>query len=353
MIIKDIHIENFRSYKQSFFEFKDKINLIVGNNASGKTSLLEALYFCMCGKSFKSRDIDLINFDSQYFKLEMVAEVEGVEYRVDCYVDRVLEKRIMINDKKINRLSELISLFKFVFFEPDTTELVKHQPKLRRRFLDMEVTKLYPYMTKVYQEYQRALLSRNAFLKSYDKKDIIDVYDVQLSQLGFLIVSKRQEIIKKLSCEAQRIFGHVFENRSVLELEYMPSIAASSEEEYYTELKRWSDKDLNLGYTTRGVHRDDFEILIDGKPALDFASEGQIKLAAVSVVLASAALYEKPVLVLDDVFSELDSQKRKNLIMFLSQYQSFVTSAEDLRSLQSEVIFDSDSTNIILLERNI
>ncbi|WPX08849.1 DNA replication/repair protein RecF [Anaerocellum danielii] len=353
MKIKSIYIENFRSYKQRFFEFKDRINLIVGNNASGKTSLLEALYFCMCGKSFKSRDVDAINFGSQYFKLEMVAEVSGVNYAVNFYVDRILEKRIMINDKKINRLSELITLFKFVFFEPDTTELIKHQPKLRRRFLDMEVAKLYPYMTRVYSEYQRALLSRNAFLKSYDKKDIIDVYDMQISQLGFLIFQKRQEVIDRLSIEAQKIFSYVFENKSLLELKYVPSINPSSEEEYYKELKNCLSKDLSLGYTTKGVHRDDFEILIDGKPALDFASEGQIKLAAVSVVLSSALLYTEPVLILDDLFSELDKFKRKNLVKFLNQYQSFVTSAEDLSTLKSEGIVDFDSTNVILLEKSI
>lgn len=263
MKIKSIYVENFRGYKQRFFEFKDKMNLIVGNNASGKTSLLEALYFCMCGKSFKSRDIDAINFDSFYFKLEMLAEVGDTEYNVFCYVDKALDKRIMINDKKIKKLSELISTFKFVFFEPDATELIKHQPKLRRRFLDMEVTKLYPYMTKVYSEYHRALLSRNAFLKSYDKKDIIDVYDMQISQLGFLIFQKRQEVINKLSIEAQKIFSLVFENKSMLELKYMPSIAASTEKEYYKEIKKNIEKDLSLGYTTKGVHRDDFEILID------------------------------------------------------------------------------------------
>ncbi len=353
MKIKRIYIENFRSYKQRFFEFKDKINLIVGNNASGKTSLLEALYFCMCGKSFKSRDVDAINFDSYYFKLEMLAEVGDIEYSILCYVDRALEKRIMINDKKIKRLSELISLFKFVFFEPDTAEFIKHQPSTRRRFLDMEVAKLYPYMTKVYSEYQRALLSRNAFLKSYDKKDIIDVYDMQISQLGFLIFQKRQEVIDRLSIEAQKIFSYVFENKSLLELRYMPSINASSEEEYYKELKKCLLKDLNLGYTTKGVHRDDFGILIDGKPAIDFASEGQIKLAAVSVVLATSLLYTEPVLILDDVFSELDRFKRKNLVKFISQYQSFVTSAEDVKTLQSEGILDFDSANVIFLERSI
>ncbi|ADQ44925.1 DNA replication and repair protein RecF [Caldicellulosiruptor kronotskyensis 2002] len=352
MKIKSIYVENFRGYKQRFFEFKDKMNLIVGNNASGKTSLLEALYFCMCGKSFKSRDIDAINFDSFYFKLEMLAEVGDTEYNVFCYVDKALDKRIMINDKKIKKLSELISTFKFVFFEPDATELIKHQPKLRRRFLDMEVTKLYPYMTKVYSEYHRALLSRNAFLKSYDKKDIIDVYDMQISQLGFLIFQKRQEVINKLSIEAQKIFSLVFENKSMLELKYMPSIIASNDKEYYKEIKKNIDKDLSFGYTTKGVHRDDFEILIDKKPAINFASEGQIKLAAISVVLATSLLYPEPVLILDDVFSELDSFKRKNLVKFISQYQSFVTSAEDLSVLEREGILEFGSANLIFLERS-
>ncbi|BCS80043.1 DNA replication/repair protein RecF [Anaerocellum diazotrophicum] len=353
MKIKSIHIENFRGYKDRFFEFKDKMNLIVGNNASGKTSLLEALYFCMCGKSFKGRDIDAINFDSFYFKLEMLSEVDDIEYNLFCYVDRNSDKRIMINGKKINRLSELISIFKFVFFDPDTTELIKRQPKLRRRFLDMEVTKLYPYMTKVYSEYQKALLSRNAFLKSYDKKDIIDLYDTQISQLGFLIFQKRQEIINKLSIEAQKVFSYVFENKSMLELKYMPSIVASDKEEYYKEMKKSIDRDFSFGYTTKGVHRDDFEILIDKKSAINFASEGQIKLAAISVVLATSLLYPEPVLILDDVFSELDKFKIRNLVKFISQYQSFVTSAEDLRAFEREGILEIGSANVIFLEKNL
>lgn len=138
----------------------------------------------------------------------------------------------------------------------------------------------------------------------------------------------------------------------MLELKYMPSIAASTEKEYYKEIKKNIEKDLSLGYTTKGVHRDDFEILIDKKPAINFASEGQIKLAAVSVVLATSLLYSEPVLILDDVFSELDSFKRKNLVKFISQYQSFVTSAEDLSVLEREEILEFGSANLIFLERS-
>ncbi|WAM31579.1 DNA replication/repair protein RecF [Caldicellulosiruptor naganoensis] len=348
MILKSIYIENFRNHKQRFFEFKDGINLVLGKNASGKTNLLEAIYFCICGKSFKARDVNLINFESDYFKLEASIFQNDFEYKVFCYVDRLSQKRIMINEKKVNKLSELIEKFKFVYFEPDSTELIKQDPKVRRRFLDMEVAKIYPHMIKTFQDYQKALMSRNAFLKSYDKKDIIDVYDVELSKLGYQIAKKREETIKKLSEATKQVWYEVFEDKSTIDLVYRPSIESSSQEEYYNQLKKQFEKDLNFGFTTKGVHRDDFDVLINQKSAKEYASEGQIKLACIAIYLASAKLFERSVLLLDDIFSELDDEKRKNVLGLCRDYQAIITSAEEKESLISAGLI-KDDINLVQL----
>ncbi|ABP65668.1 DNA replication and repair protein RecF [Caldicellulosiruptor saccharolyticus DSM 8903] len=349
MIIKSIYLENFRNHNERFFEFKDGINLILGKNASGKTNLLEAIYFCLCGKSFKSKDTNLISFDSEYFKLEASVLANDVEYGILCYVDRLGQKRIMINEKKINRLSELIEKFKFVYFEPDSTELIKQDPKVRRKFLDMEVAKLYPYMIKTFQDYQKALMSRNAFLKSYDKKDIIDVYDIELSKLGCQILKKREETIKRLSEATKEIWYKVFEDKSTIDIVFRPSIPSSSEEEYYSQLKKQFEKDVQMGFTTKGVHRDDFDVFINGQNAKEYASEGQIKFACIAISLASAKLFEKPVLLLDDIFSELDSEKRKNVLKLCKDYQAIITSADEKDSLVKTGLLSHDINNLIQL----
>lgn len=349
MIVKSIYLENFRNHRKRFFEFKNGINLVLGKNASGKTNLLEAIYFCLCGKSFKSRDINLINFESDYFKLEARVLSDEVEYGVLCYVDRLGQKRIMINDKKINRLSELIERFKFVYFDPDSTELIKQDPKTRRKFLDMEVAKLYPYMINTFQDYQKTLMSRNAFLKSNYKKDIIDVYDVELSKLGYQILKKREETINLLSSATREVWYSVFEDKSTIDIIFKPSISASSEEEYYRCIKNQFEKDMQMGFTTRGVHRDDFDILINGQSAKEYASEGQIKLACIALFLATAKLFEQPVLLLDDIFSELDGEKRKNILKLCKEYQTIITSADEIGALESTGLLSDDINNLILI----
>ncbi|WAM33867.1 DNA replication/repair protein RecF [Caldicellulosiruptor morganii] len=348
MIIKSIYLENFRNHRERFFEFKNGINLVLGKNASGKSNLLEAIYFCFCGKSFKAKDVNLINFESEYFKLDASVFDNDFEHRILCYVDRFFQKKIMVNEKRISRLSELLEKFRFVYFEPDSTELVKQDPKVRRKFLDMEISKIYPYMIKTYQDYQKALMSRNAFLKSYDKKDIIDVYDVELAKLGYKIYKKREEIVKRLSEFTKQVWYDVFEHRSTIDIVYRASIESSSQEEYYTELKKRFEKDIKFGFTTGGVHRDDFDILINSKSAKEYASEGQIKLACIAIYLASAKLFERPILLLDDIFSELDDERKKNVLDLCRDYQAIITSAEEKENLIAAGLIEGD-INVVQL----
>lgn len=332
-MIEKIELENFRNHKNRVFEFKNGVNLIVGPNASGKTNLLEAIYFCLCGKSFKSRDLQLITFGENFFKIEADIVEEGLKSHVICYVDNIGIKRIMINDKKVSRLSELFERFKFVFFRPDDTELIKSEPSLRRRFLDMIILKVYPYMNIIFQDYLKALHSRNAFLKSYNKKDVIDVYDMELSKLAYAIVSKRKEVIEMILPVCNDIWRTFTKDNSTIDVLFKPSLELMDEHDFYKKLKENLQKDVSAGWTTKGPHRDDFEVYINNKNAKEFASEGQIKIACLSIILSTVKLLKNPILILDDIFSELDLAKRNNILDFCKGYQTIITCADDLASL--------------------
>ncbi|MEZ0537078.1 DNA replication/repair protein RecF [Caldicellulosiruptoraceae bacterium PP1] len=330
MKIKRLYLENFRLYEKEEFEFDKSINIISGANASGKTSILEAIYFCLYGKSFKSRDIDAIKFDKDYFSLNLYLNMENhTSVKSNVYVEKSGLKRIIINEKKINKLSELIDKFNLILFQPNSVNLIKGDPSIRRRFLDMIMIKIYPHMFFVVSDFNKVIQNRNAFLKSNSKNDIIDVYDQELSILSESIINKRIEIIKRISECFNFIFNFLIDENQNISIEYKNSLKVFDKQEIYKILINNRKKDTEMKYTTKGPHRDDFEVYINNKNSKIFASEGQIKLLTIALILSIAEITQDPILLLDDIFSELDIKKRNKVIEFCQKYQTFITTTDD------------------------
>jgi len=328
MWIEKVFINNLRCFKEKKIFFEKGINIIYGNNASGKTTILEAIYFCLAGKSFRTKDSDAVSFNENFLSIETYGHFNDDDFISYFYMDEI-QKRLIVNGKKIHKLSELLEKFSFVLFTPNHINLIKSEPNYRRKFLDMITIQKYPYISKIINNYIKVIQNRNAFLKSGAKKDIIDIYDVEYVKLSAQIIQKRLEIIQELNNNVKVLLNLFVSNVQEVKVVYKNSLNAFDEQSIHKNIKKNMDNDFRFGWTTKGPHRDDFDVLIDGKSAKIYASEGQIKLTALSLILSTTFLLVNPVLLLDDLFSELDKEKILRIMEFSSRFQSFITTTQN------------------------
>lgn len=346
-------MKHYRNYNQTQLDFDPKLNLIIGDNAQGKTNLLEAVYVSGFGKSFRtSKESELVHFneDLAYVAVEIERD-NGSLVRIEYRINQKSKKEFLINGLNITRISELLGSINLILFSPDDLKLIKESPVERRRFLNRELSHISKLYCSDIIEYNRVLSERNELLKKIQVNkewyDMLDVYDEQLSDKGSRIIIKRLSFTEKLNKISGDLHRAITENKENLTIKYVTAI--KNLENYDTikgdliyQLNKNRDVDIRRGFTSIGPHRDDLDILVNSINIKSFGSQGQQRTAALSLKLSEIDIIkeevgEYPILLLDDVMSELDIKRQRDLIHALKEVQTIVTTT-DLKNLLDDYV---------------
>ncbi|MGN8801166.1 DNA replication/repair protein RecF [Candidatus Merdisoma sp. HCP28S3_D10] len=332
MIIESMELKNFRNYRELQLQFDEKTNIFYGDNAQGKTNILEAVYLSGTTRSHKgSRDRDMIFFGEEESHLRTFVKKGTMEYQIDIHLKKNKTKGIAINGVPIRKASELFGIANFVFFSPEDLSIIKQGPGERRRFLDMELCQLDKVYLHHLANYNRIVTQRNKLLKDISFRpeliETLDVWDLQLAEYGKKIIRSREEFIHSLGEMIYGIHQKLSGGREKLQISYEKNVGA---EELYDAISRNRDRDIRMKTTSVGPHRDDLLFAADGIDIRKFGSQGQQRTAALSLKLAEIELvkqliHDTPVLLLDDVLSELDHNRQNYLLNSIHDIQTMIT----------------------------
>jgi DNA replication and repair protein RecF len=334
MVVESLNLEHYRNYQELSIDFTDGTNILYGDNAQGKTNILEALYVCSTTKSHRgSRDKDIIRFGEEEAHIKLLVRKKEVPYRVDMHLKKNKTKGIAINGLPIKRASELFGIVNVVFFSPEDLSIIKNGPSDRRKFIDIELCQLDKFYLHNIVNYNKIVNQRNKLLKDisnhFDRSlyDTLDVWDIQLADYGNKIIKRREEFIHQINEIIDGIHKNLSGGRESIELRYEPNTEAA---EIYNGLIKNRDRDMKLKSTSVGPHRDDIGFYIKDIDIRKYGSQGQQRTAALSLKLSEIELVRKiihdsPVLLLDDVMSELDSSRQNQLLNSLEGIQTIVT----------------------------
>lgn len=332
MYIKSIELSNFRNYKELSMEFDPEKNILYGDNAQGKTNILEALYFCGMTKSHKgSKEKEIIRMNEKESHIRMYVEKKGVSRRIDMHLKRNKAKGVAIDGIPIRKSSELLGLVNIVFFSPEDLGIIKHGPSERRRFLDMELCQLDKVYFHDLAKYNQVVNQRNNLLKqiSMDKSLLptLDIWDEQLVEYGSKIIKRRKKHLEELNEVITPIHEKLSGGREVLTLGYEANTIA---QDFGMKIAMNRERDLFQKVTTTGPHRDDVEFAIADIDIRKYGSQGQQRTAALSLKLAEIEIVKRvvgdlPVLLLDDVLSELDRNRQHYLLDSIKDIQTIIT----------------------------
>ena len=391
MKINSIILENFRNYKNLELDFDESRNIIIGENAQGKTNLIEAIYLTAFARSFRtSNSADLIRFGESSARVSTYINSEDIDKNINIVIRSDGKKMIKKDGKIIRKTTELLNNVVVIIFSPDDLRIIKDSPDRRRSFINRELSQMRPMYYDALRRYNEALREKNALLKGYfniKKKtfsrtdnislndaradeiferspydnsrryneDMMDIYDRQLADSGYEIIRSRKEFVEMLSAEAGEIMSKISGGREELKIEYKTACdfvtGTEGREILFSQIYHHRDRDIYNGYASLGPHRDDIEFYINGKDAKKYGSQGQQRTIALSLKLAEIRiarqmLDEPPVLLLDDVLSELDLDRQKFLVSEIDDVQLFITSAE----LNEEVIKDLRGGTLFRIE---
>ena len=341
MKISSLEIENFRNYKSASVKFDGGLNVIFGDNATGKTNMLESVYMASMLHSPRTlKDKELIKIGEEKASIKVVVDKKYKKYRIDIQIDESGKKRVMIDKIPVQRAGELLGVLGVVFFSPDEMKLIKESPQERRRFMDIGLSQQQKSYFICLQRYNKLLKQKNNLLKNYNHSDhadeMLDVWDLSLAKEGAIIISKRVEYIQTLNQAANRFHKEISMQKEELKLSYETTIENfdNVEKELYQKIVASREKDKELGFSTVGPHRDDIKIEINGKDSRKYASQGQQRSIALSMKLGEVVIYkdeigEPPVLLLDDVLSELDETRQTMLLKMTEGFQTIITTCND------------------------
>ncbi|EPY2307428.1 DNA replication/repair protein RecF [Clostridium botulinum] len=335
MYIKNVHLINFRNYDDMYLELSPNTNIFVGNNAQGKTNILESIYYSSIGKSHRTnKDKDLIKWDKNNTYLRTYVSRERLDKTIDINIFKNGKKAITVNKIKIKKISELMGNLNVVMFSPEDLRIIKDSPGNRRKFLDIELCKINNVYYHDLVQYNKILSERNTALKNWNNKinDIIDIYDEQLSKYGAFIIKERNKYLDKLNIIGKNIHKKITNDLEDINFRYLTNIKDfdNAEKELLIVLKKNRKKDLERNSTSIGPHRDDFEVSINNIDTRIFGSQGQQRTAVLTLKFASLEIIkniigEYPVLLLDDVLSELDSNRQKFVLNSIDKIQTIIT----------------------------
>lgn len=340
MIIEEVKGINFRNYEQFQIQIHPKLNIFVGENAQGKTNILEAIYLCAIGKSFRTnKEQEMINIikDQSYVKVK-VNKKDNMNTDIEIMLDIEKKKKIKVNKIPLIKVGELLGNLNVVLFSPEDLKIIKEGPKERRKYLDNEISQIMPKYYYTLNQYNKILQQRNQLLRDNKVKNTeMEIWNDQLVNNGSWLMVYRRNFIKKIGILSKLMHRKITEGSENLEIKYKSDVEISEKddvrdikEKFMIKLKRLSDLEEERNITLTGPHRDDLIFKINGMDVKNFGSQGQQRTSVLSLKLAELELIkgevgEYPVLLLDDVMSELDVKRQKYLINSLKNVQTFIT----------------------------
>ncbi len=333
MIIKKLKVLNFRNFETAEIKPCEEINIICGDNAGGKTNLIESIWLLTGAKSFKNiRDNELIKFEKKEAQIDSDFLSGGIENNLKI---KIKEKRqFFLNGKKQNNQNDIIGKFCAVVFSPTDMNLVTDSPSVRRRFIDTAVCQLYPKYIEILRQYNRAVIQRNNILKDCIKdasiKFLLEDFEKSIIEYGEKIVAYRKRYIERLNEHSPKIYSQLSSNKEIFEIEYI----CSYKNNFREELLNKKPLDILHGVTSVGPHRDDISFKINGFTAREYSSQGQKRSICLALKLAEANIIEsiigeKPVTLLDDVMSELDKHRQNYILNHIKDRQVFITCCDE------------------------
>lgn len=331
MKVNYAHLRNFRNYEEEEFFFDSDLEFILGDNAQGKTNLLEAIYLACMGKAFRTRTRREAFYDRKLpFRVELKFTHGEDDYRF-VYSHKDTKPLIEVNNLEIERRSELFGRFPMVLFSPEHLSMVREGPAYRRRFFDREISLVSPSYFHDLIQYQKLLKSRNVLLKERFDPIEMDVYEEKLAHYGTRLYESRKKFIARLLENASQVHDFISGGKEKLELVYKSSYEGV--EDIRARYKEDRRKDISLGYTSFGPQGDDMQIIINGRDARRFASQGQVRIASLSIFFGllpfiETMLDKKPIILLDDVFSELDRFRRHQILDLLKDHQVLISGTD-------------------------
>ena len=334
MFIKRLQMLNYRNYTVLDISLGPHVNVFMGDNAQGKTNILEGIYYCAFARSHRtSKDRELINWNADNALLSVSVGRERLDKRIDISILKDGKKAIQINKIKIKKIGELFGNFNVVMFSPEDLKIIKDSPGVRRKFIDMELCQLNPKYYYNLVQYNKVLNERNSILRNRNiNKDILEVYDMQLVEFGYNIIMERLEYIKKLNKYSEKIHSDITSGKEKIEFRYTSTIKdlENIKDNFYALLEKNRVRDSERGITSVGPHRDDFIVLINDIDTKSYGSQGQQRTAVLTIKFASLKIIkeltgEHPVLLLDDVLSELDFSRKRYILSTIGDIQTIIT----------------------------
>ncbi|MBE5957619.1 MAG: DNA replication/repair protein RecF [Lachnospiraceae bacterium] len=332
MKIEKIELSNYRNYTNLEIEPDGDTNILYGDNAQGKTNILESVYLCSTGKSHRgNKDKEIIKFGEDEAHIKMLVEKKNKNFRIDMHLKKNKAKGIAVNGIPVKKVSELFGIVNVVFFSPEDLSIIKNGPAERRRFIDLELCQLDKLYVYNLTNYSKVLLQRNKLLKdSYYSKDIdemLDIWDMQLAEYGCKLIERRRKFIDEINEIIKPIHRKLTDFKENIEIKYNYNV---SEEAFFDSLKNNRERDIRTKTTNIGPHRDDISFYNGDVDLRVYGSQGQQRTAALSLKLAEIELVKKiikdtPILLLDDVLSELDSNRQNHLLSSLDDIQTIIT----------------------------
>lgn len=346
MQIEKIKLKNFRNYEKQEITLNNGINIFFGDNAQGKTNIIEAIFLCSLGKSFRSRkDKELIKFNENLSIVEINYEKIDRQGTIKAQIGE--KKEFFINGVKQSKISNVVGKINIVIFSPDDIDIIKEGPQRRRKFIDMMISSLKPNYIHLLNDYNRILEQRNTYLKQIKKESknmgLLDIFDEQISELSYKIYEYRSFYLNKFSDIIQENHDIITKKTSIQELIKIKYISNAKDKETFFELlKKTRAIDIKRGYTSTGIHKDDFIVYINNKIVSIYGSQGQqrstiltLKLCELKIV--TEEIGESPVLLLDDFMSELDEKRRNSFLENLKDNQVIITCTENINILEKNI----------------
>lgn len=361
MQIKNLQLQYYRNYSQCDIDFAPGLNVFVGDNAQGKTNLLESVFFASIGRSPRlNKEKDLILWGQEKSKINVTVQKKYNKTNIQITILKGDKKTVKINSIPIKKIGELMGELTVVYFSPDEIKLVKEEPYDRRRFMDIDISQLSKNYFYLLLRYDKILTQRNKLLKETNSlkvlKDTLSIWDEQFSDIASKIIWYRLDFISKLALPAQRIHKDITDGKEELNISYQGEIGDSIEEIKASILRKLTEnieKDFNLKYTSIGPHRDDIKIIANNIDLRKYGSQGQQRLATLSIKIAELELFceekgETPILLLDDVLSELDDNRQQKFLKQIEGIQTILTCTKyNYKLNQTDKIFHINNGNII------
>ncbi|WMJ77994.1 MULTISPECIES: DNA replication/repair protein RecF [unclassified Sedimentibacter] len=346
MIVKSLKIKNYRNFEEAEIELNDSLNIFVGDNGQGKTNLMESVYLTSIGRTFRlNSENELIKFHENRSFVEVNIQKNNYEMKIQLQLEKNKRKQVLINGVKLDKTSEMIGILNNVIFTPDDMKIVKGSPSERRKFVNIDISQIKPKYKYLLNKYKKICTERNILLKNYytksKNKDIINIWNDYLVNIGTEIVYYRYDYISKLKKYSVDIYANISGNKEKFELNYLCNVGNLNnidkddfKKMFYEKINSGLQQEIQNGTTMYGPHKDDIIIKINEKECKYFGSQGQQRSAILAVKLAEIEIIkeeigEYPVLLLDDVLSELDNKRKGFLINYIKGIQTFITTTDD------------------------